>query len=225
MGAITRNGEAAVGAMSGAEPEASRPGRWRRVTLILALLAALVCAPAAAYAAFTSAATARMPVSTLVLSAPDTSTTTATTTCATANGKYHATLKVTQFGPIPRGNAYRLIVTDPTGVRTWAKVTPAGGSITVTLSSAAQVSTQWTYELRGYYEVPNTDNVWTGPPAGPFPAPMPSSCSGQDQRPSWWGQDQPPSWWRQDQPWWGQDQPWRGQDQPWRGQDQPPRGP
>jgi hypothetical protein len=179
--------------MSGAEPEASRPGRWRRVTLILALLTALVFAPAAAYAAFTSAATARMPVSTLVLSAPDTSTTTATTTCAIATGKIQITLTVTQFGQVARANSYKLIVTDPKGVRTPAVVTPAGGSVTVILSNASQISTQWTYELRGDYEVPNTDNVWTGPPTRPAPVPMPRSCSGQGQQ-SPWGQDQPWGW-------------------------------
>jgi hypothetical protein len=193
--------------MSGAEPEAPRPSRWRRVTLILALLTALVFAPAAAYAAFTSVATATTPVSTLVLGAPDTRATTATTTCSIAKGEVGVTLTVAPFVPVPRANSYKLIATDPRGVRTSTKVTPAGGSVTVILSNAAQLSTKWTYELRADYEVPNTDNVWTGTPAGPFPAPMPSTCSTQGQQAPWWGHGQ--QWWGQ--PWWGHGQHWWGQ--------------
>jgi hypothetical protein len=182
-----------VRAISGTEPEAPWPGRWRQMTLILALLTASVFAPAAAYAAFTSVATAQTPVSTLVMKAPDTTATTATTTCSMATGKIQVTLTVTRFGQVARANSYKLIVTDPKGVQTLAVVTPAGGSVTVTISNASQISSQWTYELRGDYEVPNTNNVWTGPPTRPVPVPMPRSCSG-------WGQDQQPSW--------GQEQPW-----------------
>lgn len=130
-----------------------------RAAVVLALTYTLLGIPAMAQAAFTAYAGAATPVSTATILAP---TTAVAATCQTPS---HAEVKIDvgTYTPVAIANRHEIRLYDNTGAlkQTKSLLGADGGDMTVT-APRGQARGTWTYELRGYYDVPGTANTWTG---------------------------------------------------------------
>lgn len=139
---------------------AGRRHAWG-ITALLVLLSALFLGVPAAQAAFTARAQSGFMASTLVLASP------AFTVAKDCNpvgssGKFRPTITVTQYGTVPRANAYALIVKDPSGT-----VSVVDLAVQTSYSSPQVYGGTWTYYVQAQYKVPGTTNVWTSRTAVP----------------------------------------------------------
>lgn len=136
--------------------------RARRTSALLALLlSGLFIGVPAAHAAFTSSARSGFTASTLTLATP-TSLISAPCSPIGSSGKFRPTITVSQYGAVPRANAYFLVVTDPTG-----QVTTIDLSVSNTYSSGQSYGGTWTYYVQSRYQVPGSTNAWKSRAANP----------------------------------------------------------
>jgi hypothetical protein len=125
--------------------------------LLACLLAGLLGGPAA-QAAFTGSASAAMPVSTLVLAAPEGNIVTAACFPTWQKDEHRLRIAVNGHGAVPRATGYVLKVYNPNGaVQATIDLSPAG-----IYQSYSASGGWWSYSIEAQYrKAPGSKNVWT----------------------------------------------------------------
>ncbi|MEI2277436.1 hypothetical protein OHC50_08160 [Paenarthrobacter ilicis] len=140
---------------------------WQVPAIILAavlLLMGVQVSPA--HAKFNDTETGAMAVAAAKLTAPAANTVTVTKSCDSFLWWSQAKISVGAFAAVPYANYHELKIIDPDGVvqftgdlsKTNGKAYNSG------YQSAGSLSGTWTYQIRGYYKVPNSTNAWIGQP-------------------------------------------------------------
>lgn len=131
----------------------SRLLRTMAVTAAVAL--GMMAAPAAALASFTGSDRATPQYSTATLAAPATANVTMSCTFG-----IRATVTVNSFSPVTYANYHDIKVFDRSGTLEFTgDLSKSSGK---TYTSGYEIIGTWTYEIRGYYKVPGSTNMWTG---------------------------------------------------------------
>ncbi|MCF3140700.1 hypothetical protein LRQ04_15700 [Paenarthrobacter sp. AR 02] len=127
----------------------------RSLVIAAVVILGLVGAPAAAFAAFSDTDQNASQFSTASLAAPAT----ANVSMSCSLG-IRATVTVNSFGAVANANYHDIKLFNRSGTLEFTgDLSKASGK---TYTSGYQVIGTWTYEIRGYYKVPGTTNVWTG---------------------------------------------------------------
>lgn len=127
----------------------------RSLVIAAVVLLGLVTAPTAAFAAFTDTEHSAPQFSTASLAAPAT----ANVSMSCSFG-IRATVTVNSFGAVTYANYHDIKIFDRSGnLEFTGDLSKASGK---TYTSGYEVIGTWTYEIRGYYKVPGTSNVWAG---------------------------------------------------------------
>ncbi|MDI2021109.1 hypothetical protein [Paenarthrobacter nicotinovorans] len=134
--------------------------------LVAAVLLLIGVQIAPAQARFSDSETSAMTVSAARIPAPAASTVSVAKSCDTFLWWSQAKISVTTFTPVAYANYHELKIIDPDGVvqftgdlsKTNGKAYNSG------YQSASSLSGTWTYQIRGYYKVPNSTNSWAGQP-------------------------------------------------------------
>jgi hypothetical protein len=132
----------------------------RAAGVALFLMLGLTLVPAA-NASFRATGHAETSYSTATLLAPAEQPTNITVTCDVL--LLRATITVKNFGRVAQANFHEVKIYSGSGtspVFTGDLSQPSGK----TYSATYLVSGSWRVEIRGLYKVPNSTNVWTGPP-------------------------------------------------------------
>ena len=134
----------------------SKNHTWRALAGVTAVALSTMAAPAAALAAFSDTENATLQYSAMRLVAPASAD--VVMTC-TANGTKVA-VDVNSFAEVPGANYHEIKLYNPSGTLefTGDLSKNAGKSY----KSGIQPVGTWTYEIRGYYKVSGTANMWKG---------------------------------------------------------------
>lgn len=140
---------------------------WQVPAIILAamlLLLGVHISPA--HAKFNDTASGAMAVSAATIPAPAANTVTVTKSCDSFLWFGQAKISVSSFTVVAHANYHELKVIDPDGVvRFTGDLSKASGkSYSSGVQSTSNLSGTWTYQIRGYYKVPNSTNAWAGAP-------------------------------------------------------------
>ncbi|MFW0771966.1 hypothetical protein ACLRGI_02210 [Paenarthrobacter nitroguajacolicus] len=131
---------------------------FRRALVIVAVVVlGLLAGPTAAVAAFTGSDRATPQFSAASILAPASASVTMRCTLG-----LHTTVTVNSYGTVANANYYEVKVYDRSGnLEFTGDLSHAAGR---TYSSGIEIIGTWSYEIRGYYKVPGTNNSWTGKP-------------------------------------------------------------
>jgi hypothetical protein len=134
----------------------SRNHTWRALAGLTAVALSMMAAPAAALAAFSDTGNANVQYSAMRLVAPGSAD---VVMVCSANGAKVA-IDVNSFAEVPGANYHEVKLYNPSGTLefTGDLSKNAGKSY----KSGIQSVGTWTYEIRGYYKVPGTANMWKG---------------------------------------------------------------
>ncbi|MGF6833109.1 hypothetical protein QF015_001278 [Paenarthrobacter sp. TE4293] len=140
---------------------------WQLPAIILAavlLLMGVQVSPA--HAKFNDTATGAMAVTAARIPAPVASTLTVTKSCDSFLWFGQAKISVGAFTAVAYANYHELKIIDPDGVVqfTGDMSKASGKSYSSGVQSVGNLSGTWTYQIRGYYKVPNSTNSWVGQP-------------------------------------------------------------
>ncbi|WP_144662813.1 hypothetical protein [Paenarthrobacter nicotinovorans] len=144
-----------------------KPILWRVPATFVALLLVLMgFSLSPAHAQFNDTESAGMPVAAAKIQAPAANTVSVTKSCDSFLWFGQAKISVGSYTAITYANYYELKVIDPDGVVqfTGDLSKTAGRSYSSGVQNAANLSGTWTYQIRGYYKVPNSTNSWAGLP-------------------------------------------------------------
>ncbi|SDX54759.1 hypothetical protein SAMN04487917_11538 [Arthrobacter sp. yr096] len=138
---------------------------WQAPVIILAavlLLMGVQVSPA--HARFNDTETGAMAVAAARIPAPAANTVTVTKSCDSFLWFGQAKISVGAFTAVPYANYHELKIIDPDGVVqfTGDMSKASGKSYSSGVQSVSSLSGTWTYQIRGYYKVPNSINAWTG---------------------------------------------------------------
>ena len=127
----------------------------RTLAIGIAVLLGLVAAPAAAFAAFTDTDHASPQFSAASLAAPASA-----SVHMTCSFGIRATVTVNSFSAVEHANYHDIKLFDRYGsLEFTGDLNKASGH---SYTSGLKIIGTWSYEIRGYYKVPGTSNVWTG---------------------------------------------------------------
>ncbi|MBT2585924.1 hypothetical protein [Arthrobacter sp. ISL-95] len=140
---------------------------WQVPAIILAavlLLMGVQISPA--YARFNDTETGAMAITAARIPAPAANTVAVTKSCDSFLWFGQAKISVGAFTAVAYANYHELKIIDPDGVVqfTGDLSKTAGKSYSSGVQNVSNLSGAWTYQIRGYYKVPNSTNSWTGPP-------------------------------------------------------------
>ncbi|VXC26008.1 conserved exported hypothetical protein [Arthrobacter sp. 9V] len=129
----------------------------RALVIVAVVVLGLIAGPTAAVAAFTDGEAAAPQFSAASIQAPVTASVTMKCTLG-----LHTAVTVNSYGPVVNANYYEIKVYDRSGnLEFTGDLSQAAGR---TYSSGIEIIGTWSYEIRGYYKVPGTNNSWTGKP-------------------------------------------------------------
>ena len=140
---------------------------WRIPAILLAVLLVLMgFSLSPAHAQFNDTESAGMPVAAAKIQAPAANTVSVTKSCDSFLWLGQAKISVASYPAITYANYYELKVIDPDGVVqfTGDLSKSAGRSYSSGIQTVGALSGTWTYQIRGYYKVPNSTNSWAGQP-------------------------------------------------------------
>ncbi|MDI2036891.1 hypothetical protein [Paenarthrobacter nitroguajacolicus] len=140
---------------------------WRAPAIILAVLLMLMgFALSPAQAQFNDVESAGMPVAAAKIQAPAATAVSVTKSCDSFLWFGQAKISVGSYPVITYANYYELKVIDPDGVVqfTGDMSKSSGRSYSSGVQGVGNLSGTWTYQIRGYYKVPNSTNSWAGQP-------------------------------------------------------------
>ncbi|MEO3939760.1 hypothetical protein V3C41_01600 [Paenarthrobacter nicotinovorans] len=127
----------------------------RLIAVAAAVLLGMLAAPAAALASFTDVERAASPYSAASIPAPG-----AANVSMSCVFGIRATVTVNSFSTVTNANYHDIKIFDRSGNQEFTgDLSKAAGK---TYTSGYEVIGTWTYEIRGYYKVPGTSNMWTG---------------------------------------------------------------
>ncbi|BCW57588.1 hypothetical protein StoSoilB20_09350 [Arthrobacter sp. StoSoilB20] len=140
---------------------------WQVPAIIMAavfLLMGVQISPA--HAKFNDTATGALAVSAAKIPAPAVNTVAVTKSCDSFLWFAQAKISVSSFTAVTYANYHELKVIDPDGVVqfTGDLSKAAGKSYNSGVQSSGNLTGTWTYQIRGYYKVPNSTNAWASPP-------------------------------------------------------------
>lgn len=140
---------------------------WQVPAIILAamlLLMGIQISPA--HAKFNDTETGTLAVAAARIPAPAAATVAVTKSCDSFLWFGQAKISVGAFTAVPSANYHELKIIDPDGVEqfTGDLSKTAGKSYSSGVQNAGNLSGTWTYQIRGYYKVPNSTNAWAGQP-------------------------------------------------------------
>ncbi|ASN19090.1 hypothetical protein [Arthrobacter sp. YN] len=135
-------------------------------TILAAMLLLMGVHISPAHAKFNDTASGVMAVSAAKIPAPAANTVTVTKSCDSFLWFGQAKISVSSFPAVAYANYHELKVIDPDGVvRFTGDLSKASGkSYSSGVQSTSNLSGTWTYQIRGYYKVPNSTNAWAGTP-------------------------------------------------------------
>lgn len=134
----------------------SRNHTWRALAGVTALAVSMMAWPAAALAAFSDIENATAQYSAMRLLAPTGAD--VIMTCS-ANGAKVA-VDVDSFAEVPGANYHEIKLYNPRGTLEFTG--DLGKNAGKSYKSGIQPVGTWTYEIRGYYKVPGSTNMWKG---------------------------------------------------------------
>ncbi|MGO4247544.1 hypothetical protein AB4Y87_10040 [Paenarthrobacter sp. RAF54_2] len=134
----------------------SKNHTWRALAGVTAGAVSMMAGPAAALAAFSDTGNATPQYSAMRLLAPASAD--VIMTCS-ANGAKVA-VDVNSFSEVSGANYHEIDLYNPSG--TLAFTGDLGKNAGKSYKSGNQPVGTWTYEIRGYYKVPGTANMWRG---------------------------------------------------------------
>jgi hypothetical protein len=140
---------------------------WRIPAILLAVLLVLMgFSLSPAHAQFNDTESAGMPVAAAKIQAPAANSVSVTKSCDSFLWFGQAKISVGSYTAITYANYYELKVIDPDGVVqfTGDLSKTAGRSYSSGIQTVGALSGTWTYQIRGYYKVPNSTNSWAGQP-------------------------------------------------------------
>ncbi|MFC8041606.1 hypothetical protein ACFUOZ_19825 [Paenarthrobacter sp. NPDC057355] len=140
---------------------------WRAPAIFLAVLLVLMgFGLSPAHARFNDTESAGMAVAAAKIQAPAANTVSVTKSCDSFLWFGQAKISVGSYPTITYANYYELKVIDPEGVVqfTGDMSKSSGRSYSSGVQSVGNLSGTWTYQIRGYYKVPNSTNSWAGQP-------------------------------------------------------------
>ncbi|MEV7660716.1 hypothetical protein [Paenarthrobacter sp. NPDC089316] len=144
-----------------------KPILWRVPAVLLAALLVLMgFSLSPANAQFNDTESAGMPVAAARIQAPAANSVSVTKSCDSFLWFGQAKISVASYTAITYANYYELKVIDPDGVVqfTGDLSKSTGRSYSSGIQSVGALSGTWTYQIRGYYKVPNSTNSWAGQP-------------------------------------------------------------
>ncbi|RAM37301.1 hypothetical protein [Arthrobacter globiformis] len=132
-------------------------GLWRVLTTLTVLSLAMSMIPTAAIAAFSSTRQAAAQHSAATITAPAAAGTTVTMSCYYG---IRATVTVEAYSKAPNANYHEIkLYNRNKALEFTGDLSQAEGR---TYTSGLELIGTWTYEIRGYYKVPNSTNTWAG---------------------------------------------------------------
>ncbi|MFW0772314.1 hypothetical protein ACLRGI_04015 [Paenarthrobacter nitroguajacolicus] len=136
------------------------------VIIMAAILLVMGVQVSPAHARFNDTDTGAMALTAARIPAPAANTVAVTKSCDSFLWFAQAKISVTSFPTVPFANYHELKVIDPDGVVQFSgdMSKSSGRSYTSGVQSISNLSGTWTYQIRGYYKVPNSTNSWTGQP-------------------------------------------------------------
>ncbi|MCD4851961.1 hypothetical protein LN996_14165 [Arthrobacter sp. AK01] len=140
---------------------------WQVPAIILAVVLLMISVPASpAHAKFNDTDTGAMAVTAARIPAPAANTVTVTKSCDSFLWFAQAKISVGNFSAVAYANYHELKIIDPDGVVqfTGDLSKSSGKSYSSGVQSVSNLSGTWTYQIRGYYKVPNSTNAWAGQP-------------------------------------------------------------
>ncbi|MFI2565536.1 hypothetical protein [Paenarthrobacter sp. NPDC018779] len=140
---------------------------WQIPAIVLAaafLILGVQLSPA--HAKFNDTETAATAVTAARIPAPAANTVTVTKSCDTFLWFGQVKISVGTYANVAFANYHELKIIDPDGVVqfTGDLSKTAGKSYNSGVQNASNLTGTWTYQIRGYYKVPNSTNSWTGQP-------------------------------------------------------------
>ncbi|MBT2584919.1 SipW-dependent-type signal peptide-containing protein [Arthrobacter sp. ISL-95] len=135
----------------------SRNSFLRALVIVAVVVLGLIAGPTAAVAAFTDSERATPQFSAAVIPAPATANVSMKCTLG-----LHTVVTVNSYGPVANANYYEVKIYDRFGsLEFTGDPSQAAGR---TYSSGIEIIGTWSYEIRGLYKVPGSNNFWTGKP-------------------------------------------------------------
>jgi len=129
----------------------------RALVIVAVVVLGLIAGPTAAMAAFSDSERATPQFSAAVIAAPASAN--ATMRCTFG---LQAVVTVNSYGPVANANYYEVKIYDRSGnLEFTGDLSQSAGR---TYSSGIEIIGTWSYEIRGYYKVPGTNNSWMGKP-------------------------------------------------------------
>lgn len=129
----------------------------RALVIVAVVVLGLVAGPTAAVAAFTDSERATPQFSAATILAPASASVTMRCTLG-----LHTTVTVNSYGTVANANYHEVRVYDRSGnLEFTGDLSQAAGR---SYSSGIEIIGTWSYEIRGYYKVPGSNNFWTGKP-------------------------------------------------------------
>ncbi|MFK0003078.1 hypothetical protein [Paenarthrobacter sp. NPDC090522] len=140
---------------------------WQIPAIILAavfLIMGVQLSPA--HAKFNDTETGATAVTAARIPAPAANTVTVTKSCDSFLWFGQVKISVGAFTNVAYANYHELKIIDPDGVVqfTGDLSKTAGKSYNSGVQNASNLTGTWTYQIRGYYKVPNSTNTWIGQP-------------------------------------------------------------
>ncbi|MFE4194303.1 SipW-dependent-type signal peptide-containing protein [Paenarthrobacter sp. NPDC056912] len=134
----------------------TKPNSFLRTLVIVAVVVlGLIAAPTAAFAAFTDTERATPQFSAASLAAPA-----AANVTMSCQFGIRATVTVNTFSTVANANYHEVKIFDRSGnLEFTGDLSKAAGK---SYTSGYEVIGTWSYEIRGYYKVPGSNNAWTG---------------------------------------------------------------
>ncbi|WP_369746085.1 hypothetical protein [Paenarthrobacter sp. AMU7] len=134
------------------------------ILAVMLLLMGVYISPA--HAQFSDTAPGAMAVSAAKIPAPAASTVSVSKSCDSFLWFGQAKISVSSFAAVAYANYHELKVIDPDGVvRFTGDLSKASGkAYSSGVQSTSNLSGTWTYQIRGYYKVPNSTNAWADTP-------------------------------------------------------------
>ncbi len=140
---------------------------WQVPAIILAAVLLLMGAQVPpAHAQFNDTDAGAMALTAARIPTPAANTVAVTKSCDSFLWFAQAKISVGSFPAVPFANYHELKVIDPDGVVrfTGDMSKSSGRSYSSGIQSIGDLSGTWTYQIRGYYKVPNSTNFWAGQP-------------------------------------------------------------
>ncbi|UKA48655.1 hypothetical protein LFT48_14515 [Arthrobacter sp. FW305-123] len=140
---------------------------WQVPAIILAAVLLLMSVQVSpAHASFSDTDTGAMAMTAARIPAPAANTVAVTKSCDSFLWFGQAKISVSSFTAVAFANYHELKVIDPDGVVqfTGDMSKSSGRSYSSGIQNSANLSGTWTYQIRGYYKVPNSTNSWAGQP-------------------------------------------------------------